>query len=47
MAEGFDILRRGPRASFNYENFTRHFTRALAEIRREFEARYGPMFPAP
>jgi hypothetical protein len=47
FAEGFDILRRGPRSSFNYENFTRRFPRALAEIRREVEARYGPMFLAP
>jgi hypothetical protein len=45
FAEGFDVLRRGPRSTFNYDNFTRRFPRALAEIRRELEARYGPIFP--
>jgi|GEM_PF-4447079 len=45
FAEGFDVLLRGPRSSFNYENFTRRFPRALAEQRRMLEARYGPAFP--
>jgi hypothetical protein len=47
FAEGVDILLRGPRSKFNYDNFTRRFPNALAEIRRELESRYGPMFPAP
>jgi hypothetical protein len=39
-AEGFDVLLRGPRSSFNQANFTRYFPRALAEIRRDLGSRY-------
>ena len=33
FAEGFDVLLRGARSAFNYENFTKHFPRTLDEIR--------------
>ena len=44
-AEGFDVLLRGSRSSFNYANFTRYFPRALAELRRELGSRYSGLFP--
>jgi hypothetical protein len=44
FAEGFDILLRGKASAFNYENFTRYFPRALAEIRAALERAYGPVF---
>lgn len=43
-AEGFDVLLRGERSSFNHADFTRHFPRALAELRRELGARYPGLF---
>ena len=43
FAEAFDILLRGPASTFNYENFQKHFPRALAEARRIVEAEYGPL----
>jgi hypothetical protein len=44
FAEGFDILLRGEASKFNHGNFTRHFPRALAEIRAALERAYGPLF---
>jgi hypothetical protein len=44
-AEGFDVLLRGERSSYNQANFTRCFPRALAELRRELGGRYLGLFP--
>jgi hypothetical protein len=47
FAEGLDVLLRGPRSAYNYDDFTLHFPRALASIRREMEARFGWRIPEP
>jgi hypothetical protein len=43
-AEGFDVLLRGERSTYNHANFTRHFPKALAELRRELGSRYPGLF---
>jgi hypothetical protein len=47
FAEGLDILLRGPRSTFNYDDFILHFPHVLAQIRREMEARLGWRIPEP
>jgi hypothetical protein len=51
-AEGFDILLRGERSRFNYDNFSKYFPRSMAVLHRLLEAEYGaglngPSAPAP
>ncbi len=45
FAEGLDVLMRGPGSAYNYEDFTLHFPRVLAQIRREMEARFDWRIP--
>jgi hypothetical protein len=44
FAEGLDVLLRGPRSTYNHDDFVRHFPRALAELKRELGTRYPGLF---
>lgn len=46
FAEGFDVLVRGSRSSYNHDAFVARFPRALAVIRAELGGRYPGLFPA-